>query len=115
MVSSEITQTLTGRRKKKAGTVAMPAVGVSQILLVIKKVSLNQCQVHLDFFKFLDLCFVGSMPRYINGCSFGFLVWLSASGDVYKGHVGILISLHLPAAIFGGHSEVLQRKGCLSS
>lgn len=54
---------------------------MSQILLVTEKVKLDQCQVYLDFSKFVDLRSVGFMPRYINGHSFGFLVWLSASGD----------------------------------
>lgn len=51
--------------------------------LCIERVKLDQCQVHLDLDppKFVDLHSVGLMPRYINGHSFGFLVWLSASGD----------------------------------
>jgi len=40
---------------------------MSQILLVIEKVKLDQCQIDLDFSKFVDLCSAGFMPRYING------------------------------------------------
>lgn len=61
----------------------MPAVVMTQILFVIKKRScyLCQCQVHLGFSKFVDLCPVGFVPRDINEHRFCFLVWLSASGD----------------------------------